>query len=64
MRKHLRDCRRLCESVGLEIMHIEHRRSGHIALHTNKGRLYCGSTPSDWRAPKKMLAQARRLAAG
>jgi 16S rRNA U516 pseudouridylate synthase RsuA-like enzyme len=63
MRKHLRDCRRLCESVGLEVMRIEHRRSGHIALHTDKGYLFFGATPSDRRWRMNMLIHARRLAA-
>ncbi len=64
MNKHLRECVQLCASVGLEILHIEHRGGGHVALLSGKGPLFCASTPSDRRARMNLRAQARRMARG
>lgn len=64
MHKHKRECRRLCDSAGLTVSHIEHRGNGHIALHTDRGILFCAGTPSDRRWRLNMLAQARRLGLG
>ena len=61
MTKHKRECRRLCEQVGLDVSGIE-CRSRHLALHTSKGVLIFPSTPSDHRWRLNMRAQARRLA--
>ena len=64
MNKHLRECVQLCATVGLEILHIEYRGGGHIALYSDKGPLFCASSPSDRRARLNLRAQARRMARG
>lgn len=61
MSRHRRDCLIMCEQAGLEVTSLEHR-SGHLALHTNKGMLIFPSTPSDHRWRLNMRALARRLA--
>lgn len=61
MSKYKRECLRLCEQVGLDVMCIEHR-SRHLAMHTTKGLLIFPSTPSDYRSRMNMRALARRLA--
>lgn len=60
MTKHRRECVRICEDEGLDVVGIENR-SRHLALHTSKGVLFCPNTPSDRRWRMNMRAHVRRL---
>lgn len=64
MRRQLRDCRRICEAEGLPVLGIEYRGSGHIAMHTPRGVIFCSATPDDQRWRRQVAAIARRLARG
>ena len=35
----------ICEQAGLDVMGVETRRGGHIAVHTAQGILFCPGTP-------------------
>lgn len=60
MRKHLREIRNIFSTEGLDITDIEYRGSGHIAIHTPKGPIFCGCTPSDRRWRHNMRSVVRQ----
>ena len=62
MTKHKRECRRICEQAGLDVMGVETRRGGHVAVHTAQGLLFCPGTPGDRRWRWNARAMARRMA--
>lgn len=67
MNHHIRRQKRLIESVGTRVAAYAMTGSGHIrfVVVTPQGieHLTCGSTPSDHRANKNMLARIRRWCA-
>ena len=61
MRKHIRDCIRLCESEGLTEITIVNGGK-HLKLRSLQGSLVLSSTPSDRRWRDNFRSQVRKLA--
>jgi len=60
MRKHQRTCVQACQSVGLNVLGIEHRGK-HWVVICDKGKVICPSTPSDRRFLHNLKSNAKRL---
>lgn len=63
MTKNQRNYIAVCRDAGLHPLGIE-ARGKHWAVVCAEGRLFCGCTPSDYRAIRNMRSFARRLARG
>ena len=61
MQKHKRECQNLCQSNGLTVLRLEHRRK-HLAVICAEGMVIMPSTPSDHRWRIKARSHIRRLA--
>lgn len=60
--KRERELREIAQEFGGT---VSLRRSGHFSIHLPNGVTYStGSTPGDWRARRKLIADLRRLSAG
>lgn len=60
MRKHERECIRLCRAAGLSVLRITYGK--HLKIICQQGTIVCASTPSDVRWARNMQALARRVA--
>jgi hypothetical protein len=60
MRKHIREVCQVIRSLGLEAIKVEYRGSGHIAVLTNIGHFYFGSSPSDANWMKHFKSHIKR----
>jgi len=58
MRKHIKECRNICNNAGLSVLGIEFRGK-HLAVRCTEGRIFMPCTPSDyrWRHNAKSLAR-------
>lgn len=61
MRKTKREYLKMCQSEGVDLLHIGHTGSGHIRLEFDAGCVIASSTPSDYRATRKVRADIRNL---
>lgn len=62
MKKHVRNCRSICQSAGLTILSINSRRK-HLHIITSGGLIVAPKTPSCTRWQLHLRAVARRAAA-
>lgn len=62
MRKHLRECRSLCEEHGLNVQSVKHRGK-HLAVVCDEGTVFFACTPSDQRWRLNARPHIRRMAA-
>lgn len=62
MHKHKRECLRICQVAGLNVLDLRYAGK-HMAIVCSEGVLSCPCTPSDQRWARNFAAQARRLAA-
>ena len=60
MRKHERDCVRICSESGLKIRQITYGK--HMKLVCRQGTLVCPKTPSDHRWAKNLASIDRKIA--
>lgn len=60
MRKHERECIRLCRSAGLTVLQIAYGK--HLKVVCRQGIIVCPSTPSDQRWMQNLKSVARRVA--
>ena len=68
MTHYARRQKRLIESIGAQVAAFDLTGSGHLRFVVvtpagAKHKLVCGSTPSDWRADRNMLALVRKWCA-
>jgi len=61
MKKHVKECRKVCERAGLTVLKVRHGGK-HLKIVCAQGLITCGCTPSDARWIKELRATARRLA--
>ena len=61
MRKHIKDCQRICEAAGLSVLDVEFRGK-HMAIICSEGRVFMPNTPGDFRWRYKARSFARRMA--
>lgn len=60
MHKHIRDCRALCEDVGLTVIGVDTRRR-HLVIQCAEGSVVMPSTPGDRRWRLNARGVARRV---
>lgn len=60
MRRHERDCGRICCAAGLTVLQITYGK--HLKIVCRQGTIVCPTTPSDRRWAKNLRAMARRIA--
>jgi hypothetical protein len=60
MRKHERECLRICREAGLTVLEIAYGK--HMKLICRQGKLVCPKTPSDHRWAKNFASIARKVA--
>ena len=63
MNKLNRERKAFIDGMGLDFLRIE-IRGKHVAFVCTEGRIFCGTTPSDWRESRKFRSYVRRLARG
>ena len=62
MRKHIKECRNICNNAGLSVLDVEFRGK-HLAIICSEGRVFMPCTPSDFRWRYKAKSVAQRLGA-
>ena len=60
MRKHERECLRICREAGLMVVQITYGK--HMKLVCRQGTIVCPKTPSDHRWARNMASLARKVA--
>jgi len=61
MSKIEREYHKICKSEGVDLLHIGHTGGGHIRLEFDAGFVIASSTPSDYRATRKVRTDIRKL---